>query len=105
MRRSRPAEPAVETAPSVRLANRTAVEGDWIDPDDNNQNRRLARRVRGTRAMDPIRAAANRGGSLLQERHAMAADRYLETYEVGLLGVRMGERSEVHGGNFACWPT
>jgi hypothetical protein len=94
-------EPPMQAPPErlVPIAGRepTAVPAEWRDPDDLNPNRRAARVVQGTRAVDPVYAAHLRAGSKITLRHVRAANKYLTDYEMGILGSRPNAPERVGG--------
>lgn len=70
----------------VRLDNRTAVTGEWRDPDDLTTVRRTARVVHGHRAHDSIQTLLD--NNTISKGHANAARRFRKEYELGEIGLR-----------------
>lgn len=86
-----------ETGEILRTA--TAELTEWLDPDDNNPNRRQARKVNGYRTADVIRTLYERG-SLVTLQHVRAANRLRKDYELAQ-GARPGyERPEITDRSF-----
>ena len=68
-KRSRPTLPVLpslllpESPPSVQIHNQRVMRAEWIDPGDDNPNRRTARMVTGFRARCPLRRCIARFGA------------------------------------------
>jgi hypothetical protein len=88
------------------LRGPTAVRAEWIDPDDNNPNRRTAKRVQGHRN-DVIRGIFDTGRvnpndpnddtGKIKWSHMRAVERYRRDYEVGHLRGMPGRWSDNPG--------
>lgn len=70
----------------VRIENKTALTGDWRDPDDLSPNRRTARVVHGYRARDSVQTLLD--NNTITKGHAHAARRFRKEYELGEIGLR-----------------
>jgi hypothetical protein len=56
--------PSMLAPPEIRLANRSAMKGEWADPsDDKPTATRSARTITGWRRFDPLRKCLKRHGS------------------------------------------
>jgi hypothetical protein len=70
----------------IRLESGSAVAADWVDPDDLNPNRRVARVVHGFRTRDQIDILIDNGS--INRGQAGAAKRFRKQYELGELGLK-----------------
>lgn len=70
----------------VRIDNKSALTGDWRDPDDSNPNRRVARLIHGYRARDSVQTLVD--NNTISRGHAYAARRFRKEYELGKIGLR-----------------
>jgi hypothetical protein len=77
--------PSLGDPPPIRLANQSAMNSEWRDPEDTLPSAaRTARTVTGYRGYDPLRRCLARHGDRcgISERHVLAADR-LRTFADG----------------------
>jgi hypothetical protein len=74
--------------PSVQIHNKRVMRAEWIDPGDDNPNRRTARVVAGFRARCPLRRCIARFGERAGYTPEMieAADRLRSAYDGARLG-------------------
>ena len=68
----------------MRVRNGTATAADWIDPDDIDVNRRLAKTISGHRAVDGLHNLYT-CKSISKTQYAAGA-RYWRSYELGEIG-------------------
>ena len=81
--RARAVESAAVAANPWQVRNGAAVAGEWVDPDDNDPNRRTARRISGHCAYDPVRRLKEMG--TLSRSQVSAVMRLRKHYELGVL--------------------
>lgn len=81
--------PIVEQSTGAVLRGPTVESADWLDPDDNNPNRRQAKRVTGFRSKDVFETMYRRG-SLITAKHRKAVNRLRRDFEVGS-GIKSGQ--------------
>jgi hypothetical protein len=81
--------PSLEPPPEIRLANRTAMRAEWIDPEDDKPSAaRVGRTIHGHRTFCPLRSCLHRHGSRssFTADHVEAADRLRACWDGARLG-------------------
>jgi hypothetical protein len=84
-----PPLPSLEAPPDIRIANRSAMKGEWTDPDDTTPNAaRTARMIQGYHAFCPLRWCIRRHGarSSYTVEHVEAAERLRTAFDGARLG-------------------
>lgn len=70
----------------VRVDNQTALAAEWIDPEDMNTQRRMAKRINGFRSRDCVQILLDNG--TVGATHARAARRFRRDFELGEIGLK-----------------
>lgn len=80
------------TVPDVQIATGKAVRGEWDDPNDTGRRGTGVRMIVGYRRADTILMMHRRSPTEITIRHAQAAERLRDDYEIGE-GVNTGGRA------------